>query len=72
MKPKAMLIVKRRSTPMLAAVVAYNEVSERRGRVLATEPIRGDFSVADLEAAARRLVSQVSSHDVILPTGIEL
>ena len=72
MKPKAMLIVKRRSTPMLAAVVAYNEVSARRGRVLATEPIRSDFSVADLEAAARRLVSQVSSHDVILPTGIEL
>lgn len=72
MKPKAMFTVKRRSTPMLAVVVAYNEVSERKGKVLASEPIRSDFSYADLEAAARRLVPQVSSHDVILPTGIEL
>lgn len=72
MKPKALFTVKRRSTPMLAVVVAYNEVSERKGKVLASEPIRRDFSVADLEAAARRLAPQVSSHDVILPTGIEL
>ena len=71
MKPKAMFTVKRRSTPMMAVVVAYNEVSERKGKVLASEPIRSDFSYADLETAARRLVSQVSSHDVILPTGIE-
>ena len=72
MKPKAMFTVKRRSKPVLAVVVAYNEVSERTGKVLASEPIRNDFSHADLEAAARRLVPQVSSHDVILPTGIEL
>ncbi len=72
MKPKAMFTVKRRSKPMLAVVVAYNEVSERKGKVLASEPIRSDFSVADLEAAARRLVPQVSSHVVILPIGIEL
>lgn len=72
MKPKAMFTVKRRSTPMLAVVVSYNEISERKGKVLASEPIRSDFSNADLEAVARRLVPQVSSHDVILPTGIEL
>jgi hypothetical protein len=71
-KPKAMFTVKRRCTPMLAVVVAFNEVSERKGKVLASEPIRNDFSVADLEAAARRLALQVSSHNVILPTGIEL
>jgi hypothetical protein len=71
-KPKAMFIVKRRSKPMLAAVVAYNEVSERKGKVLASEPIGDNFSCADLEAAARRLVPQVSSHDVILPIGVEL
>lgn len=57
---------------MLAVVVAYNEVSERKGKVLASEPIRSDFSHADLEAAARRLVAQVSAYDVILPTGIQL
>ena len=57
---------------MLAVVVAYNEVSERKGKVLASEPIRSDFSNADLEAAARRLVAQVSAYDVILPTGIQL
>lgn len=57
---------------MLAVVVSYNEISERKGKVLASEPIRSGFSNADLEAAARRLVPQVSSHDVILPTGIEL
>jgi hypothetical protein len=67
-----MFTVKRRSTPMLAVVVAYNEVSERKGKVLASEPIRSDFSVADVMAAARRLVPQVSTHDVILPSGIEL
>jgi hypothetical protein len=47
-------------------------VSERKGKVLASEPIRSDFSHADLEAAARRLVAQVSAYDVILPTGIQL
>jgi hypothetical protein len=67
-----MFTVKRRSTPMLAVVVVYNEVSERTGKVLASEPIRTGFSMAELEAAARRLVPQVSSHDVILPIGIEL
>ena len=70
-KPKAMF-VKRRGTPMLAAVVAYNEATGKRGKVLASEPIRSDFSNADVEAAARRLVPQVPSHDVVLPTGIEL
>jgi hypothetical protein len=72
MKPKAMFTVKRRSSPMLAVVVAYNEVTEREGKVLVSEPIRSNFSIADLEASARRLVPQVSSHDVILPTGIQL
>jgi hypothetical protein len=71
-KPKAIFTVKRRSTPMLAVVVAYNEVTERKGKVLASEPIRSDFSIADLESSARRLVLEVSSYDVILPTGIEL
>jgi hypothetical protein len=71
-KPKAMFTVKRRSTPMLAVVVAYNDVSGRKGKVLISESIRSDFSVADVVAAARRLVPQVSTHEVILPTGIEL
>ncbi len=72
MKPKAMFTVKRRSTPKLAVVVAYDEVSQRQGKVLASEPICDNFSKAELEAAARRLVPQVSSHEVILPIGIEL
>ena len=72
MKPKAMFTVKRRTTPVLAVVVAYNEISGRKGNVLASEPIRNDFSPAELEAAAKRLVPQVSSHDVILPTDIEI
>jgi hypothetical protein len=71
-KPKAIFTVKRRSTPVQAVVVAYNEVTERKGKVLASEPIRSNFSIADLEASARRLVPQVSTHEVILPTGIEL
>ena len=72
MKPQAVFTVKHRCMPKLAVAVACNEVSERTGKVLASELIRSDFSVADLEAAAGRLVPQVSSHDVILPTGIEL
>ncbi len=72
MKPKVMFTVKHRRKPKLAAVVAYNEVTGRQGKVLASEPIGDNFSAAQLEAAAKRLVPQVSSHDVILPTGIEL
>ncbi len=72
MKPKAMLTVKHRSKPKLAVVVSYNETSGRLGKVLASEPIADNFSTDELEAAARRLVPKVSSHDVILPTGIEL
>ncbi len=72
MKPKAMFTVKHRSKPKLAAVVVYNEMSGRQGRVLVSEPIVDNFSTVQLEAAAKRLVPQVSSHDVILPTGIEL
>ena len=72
MKPKGMLTVKHRSKPKLAVVVAYNEISGRLGKVLASEPIGDHFSIDELVAAARRLVPQVSSHDVILPTGIEL
>lgn len=63
MKPKAIFTVKRRASPMLAMVVAYNEVSGRNGNVLASEPINNNFSPAELEAAAKRLVPQVSTHD---------
>lgn len=71
-KPKALFTVQRRSKPMLAVVVAYNEASGRKGKVLASEPIRDDFSYADLKAAGRRLVPQVSSHEVIIPIGVQL
>lgn len=68
-----MFTVKHRSVPKLAVVVAYNEVSGRKGRVLASEAIQSKFSIDDLTAAAKRLVPQVSSHfEVILPIGIEI
>lgn len=72
MKKKAMFVVKRRSVPMLAAVVAYHEGSGRIGKVLASEPIKSDFSNADLIAVARRLVPQVPDYDVVLPVGVDL
>lgn len=72
MKPKAMFKVKRRSKPMLAVIVAYNLATGRAGKVLASEEISDDFTNADLTAAAKRLVPQVASHDVILPIGVEV
>lgn len=69
---KAMFLVKRRSVPMLAAIVAFDEATGRRGKVLVSEPIRSDFNNADVLAAARRLVPQVLDRDVILPMGMEL
>lgn len=69
---KAMLIVKRRATPMLAAIVEYDQASGRKGKILASESIRADFGNADLVAAARRLALQVPGHEVILPAGVEL
>lgn len=57
---------------MLAAIVAYNTTTGRTGKVLASEPIADNFTVDDLDAAANRLVPQVSSHEVILPTGVKL
>lgn len=71
-KPKAMFVVKRRSKPMLAAVVKYDESSGRKGKVLVSEPIGDQFSMVDLEASARRLVPKVTEYDVILPTGVTL
>lgn len=71
-KPKAMFTVKRRSKPMLAAIVVYSESTGRTGKVLVSEPISDDFSHADLTAAAKRLTPQVASHDVIFPTGIDV
>ena len=72
MKPRAMLTVKRRSKPMLVVIVAYNESTGRSGKVLASEVISDDFTNGDLASAAKRLVPQVPTHDVILPTGIEI
>lgn len=69
---KAMFVVKRRCTPMLAAVDDYNESSGRQGRILASEPIKRDFTNTDLIAAARRLVPQVTDREVILPIGVDL
>lgn len=69
---KAMLIVKRRCTPMLAALVDYNESSGRKGRILASEPIKPDFTNGDLVAAARRLIPQVADREVILPISIDM
>ena len=67
-----MFTVKHRGTPKLAVVVAYNFESGRRGKVLASEPLPADFSQADLGSAAKRLVPQVSTHQVVLPMGIQL
>lgn len=69
---KAMFVIKRRSTPMLAAIVDYNETTGRKGRVLVSEPLSDNFTTADLVAAARRMVPQVPDRKVILPIGIEL
>lgn len=69
---KAMLVIKRRCSPMLAAIVDYNESSGRQGRILVSEPIKSDFSNADLTVVARRLVPQVMDREVILPTGVDL
>lgn len=69
---KAMLVVKRRCTPMLAALVDYNESSGRKGRILASESIKSDFTNDDLVAAARRLIPHVTDREVILPIGIDL
>jgi hypothetical protein len=69
---KAMLIVKRRSIPMLVSVVEYDERTGRKGKVLASEPIKNDFGNEDLVAAARSLVPQVANYEVILPIGVEL
>lgn len=71
-KPKAMFTVKRRSKPMVVAVVTYNQVSQRMGKVLASEPIHSDFTNDDLIAAAKRLVKQVPNYDVILPVGVNI
>lgn len=67
-----MFVVKRRCTPMLAALVDYNESSGRKGRVLVSEPIKSDFTNADLIAAARRLVPLVTDREIILPFGVDL
>ena len=72
MNKKAMFLVKRRSTPMLAAIVGYNEITGRKGNVLVSEPINSNFTNDDLVKAARRLVPQVPGYDVILPYGVEL
>ncbi|CAN7780819.1 hypothetical protein LJR296_007989 [Cupriavidus necator] len=69
---KAMFVVKRRQSPMLAAIVEYSEVSGRRGKVLVSEPIANDFTNEMLIAAARRLVPQVTGYQVILPIGVDL
>lgn len=72
MDKKAMLTVKRRAVPMIAAIVAYDARTGRKGKVLASEPIKSDFSNADLIAAARRLVPRVPGYDVLLPVGVDL
>ncbi len=72
MSQLAMFIVKRRSNPMMATIVQYNPETGRKGKVLASEPIRSDFSNDDVVAAAKRLVPQVSSYKVILPMGVEI
>lgn len=72
MKKKAMLVVKRRSLPMMASVIAYNEETGRKGRVLAAEPIKNDFDNDELTNAARRLVELLPDYEVILPVGVEL
>lgn len=71
-KPKAMFTVKRRSKPMQAVIVAYNEVTGRKGKVLASVSISEVFTNDDLVAAAKQLLPQVTSYDVILPIGVEV
>lgn len=67
-----MFTVKHRCSPKVAVVLAYNVASGRKGKVLASEPLPTSYSNADLQAAARRLVSLVPTHAVILPVGSEL
>jgi hypothetical protein len=71
-KPKATLLVRRRTSPMQVVIAAYDARTARVGKTLAAEPLPKDFTQADLVAAARRLVPLVSSHEVVLPTGVEL
>lgn len=66
-----MFVVKRGAT-FRAAIVLYDQVRERKGKVLVYEEISKEFSMADLKESARRLVARVPDYDVILPTGIEL
>ncbi|WP_155293096.1 hypothetical protein [Comamonas testosteroni] len=72
MKPKAMFTIKRRTKPMQAVIVAYNEVTGRKGKVLASVSISEVFTNADLVAAAKQLLPQVTSYEVILPIGVEI
>lgn len=72
MKPNAMLTIKRRRDPIVAAVVTYNEASGRMGKILISEPIRSDFSNDDLIAVAKKLVPQVPDYEVILPIGVNI
>lgn len=72
MSKNAMFTVKHRSTPKCAVVVAYNEATGRQGKVIASEPIKDNFSNADLIDAARRLVPKAEGYDVILPIGVDL
>lgn len=69
---KAVFTVKRRQKPMLAVVATYSEISGRTGKVLASEPIRDNFSNADLIEAARRLVPKAEGYEVILPIGVNI
>lgn len=69
---RALFIVKRRANPKLAAIVAYNEVSGRKGKVIASEPLKDDFNSDDLSAAASRLLLLADGYDVILPEGMTM
>ena len=72
MTKKAVFTVKRRQKPMLAVVAVYNEESGRTGKVLASEPIRNNFSNADLIEAAKRLVPKAEGYEVVLPIGVDI
>lgn len=69
---RAMFTIKRRTKPMLAAVVAYSETTGRLGRVIVSEPIRDEFTNEDLVEVARRLVPQAEGYVVALPVGVEI
>lgn len=72
MDKQAMFAVKRRAMPMVAVIVEYNGRTGRKGKVLASEPLKSDFSNEDLIAAARRMVPQVPGYEVVLPVGVDL